>query len=273
MIPLFHRFAILGHPVSHSLSPKFHNAIFRKKKLHDHIYEYCDTPRKKLSRVLGEMREGKWRGFSVTIPYKEAVIPYLDKLSPLARKVGAVNTIIRQKDGTLFGDNTDYIGFKKCLEDAHVFSISSDSPTRHKGSLGMKKKNALVLGTGGASKAAIAVLKDMGWKVTVASRTKKRGVKMYVELKPDDEFRLVVNTTPVGMSPDVDRSPLNNPKWFKKDRIFMDVIYAPKMTKFLKLAKRSGAKIITGDRMFYWQAMEQSKMFTQMVTNPLILFS
>lgn len=258
-----YRFAILGHPVSHSLSPKFHNAIFRKKKLSDHVYECCDVSPKKLARVLDEMREGKWQGFSVTIPYKEAVIPFLDKLSPLARKVGAVNTIIRRKDGTLFGDNTDYIGFKRCLEKARVFSIPTEPLTegRVEESLGMKKDAALVLGTGGASKAVIAVLKDLSWQVTVGSRSKKRNVKTYDELSPDDHYRLIVNTTPVGMSPDIDKSPLTDLRWFKKNRIFMDVIYAPKMTKFLKLAKKTGAKIITGDRMFYFQAMAQSKLF------------
>ncbi len=248
-------FAILGHPVAHSLSPKFHREIFKKLGLKNYKYEFCDTPPEQVESVIKDMRNGKWQGFSVTIPHKEAVMKYLDEISPIAKKVGAVNTIIRREDGTLFGDNTDYGGVEKALEEGGTFP-----PAPFLGRKG--GRNALVLGTGGTSKAVIAVLKDWGMRVTIASRTKKSGAKMYDELDPSGDYQLIVNTTPVGMSPNVDKSPLEDHKWFTPDRIFMDVIYTPKMTKFLRLAKKAGAKIVTGDRMFYFQALEQSTLFT-----------
>ncbi len=250
------RFAILGHPVAHSLSPKFHNDVFKKMGLKDHHYDFYDCPSEHLSEAMDKIRAREYQGYSVTIPHKEAVMKYLDDISPLAKKIGAVNTIIRREDGTLFGDNTDYVGVEKALEEGETFP-----PTPFLGRKG--ERNALVLGTGGAAKAVVAVLKDREMKVTIASRTKKASVKTYHELDPSDNYQLIVNTTPVGMSPDVDSSPLTESEWFRKDRIYMDVISTPKMTKFLKLAKKAGAKIITGDRMFYFQALEQSRLFTQ----------
>lgn len=268
------RFAILGHPVAHSLSPKFYNAEFKKRGLKNYVYAFYDCPPEKLSEAMDKIRCGEYQGYSVTIPHKEAVMPYLNELSPIAKRVGAVNTIIRREDGTLFGDNTDYVGFREALLESNV--KCQRSKVNCQWSI---VPHALVLGTGGAAKAVIAVLLDQGWKVTVGTRGKKKEykdpkdpkdskdgkmqvtLKTYEELDPHDNYQLIVNTTPVGMSPDVDKSPLDDPRWFRSDRIYADVIYTPKMTKFLKLAKKAGAKIITGDRMFYFQAMAQVELF------------
>jgi shikimate dehydrogenase len=239
------RFAILGHPVAHSLSPKLHNAVFQSLGLNDHHYEALDVLPEQLADVLQKMRAGDYQGFSVTIPHKQTIIPLLDELSNTAKKVGAVNTVIRRDDGTLFGENTDYAGFRKSLEEAKVSS-----------------GKALVLGSGGAAQAVIAVLKDLGFQVTVTSRSERDGTVSYDQLNPEDDYAVIVNTTPVGMSPNVDQSPLTDPSWFRKDRTYVDVIYNPKMTKFLQMAEQAGANIITGDRMFLWQAVEQAKMFT-----------
>jgi len=248
------KFAILGHPVAHSLSPKLHNAVFDALGLNDYHYEALDVLPEQLAGILEQMRVGDYQGFSVTIPYKQTIIPLLDELSETAKKVGAVNTVVRREDGTLFGDNTDYAGFKKALEEAFYPLAPLEG--------GNDFLTVLVLGSGGAAQAVIAVLKDLGFQVTVASRNLRAGMKRYSELNPEDDYSLIVNTTPVGMSPKVDESPLTDSRWFRKDRTFVDVIYTPKMTKFLQMAKDVGAKIISGDRMFLWQALEQSKLFT-----------
>lgn len=249
------RFAILGHLVSHSLSPKLHNAVFQAMGLKDHVYEFYDCPPEKLKDAIQEMRDGKWEGFSVTIPHKQTMIPLLDGLSQTAKKIGAVNVVMRRDDGILFGDNTDYAGFRKSLEESKV-----------------EKGHALVLGFGGAALAVIAVLKDLEFEVTVASRSSKDGTVSYDQLDPDEDYSLIVNTTPVGMvgmknekgksENEKNDHLLSDSRWYRSDRYYFDVVYTPKITPFLQRAQDVGAKIITGDRMFFWQAVEQAKIFT-----------
>lgn len=240
------RFAIIGHPVSHSLSPKLHNAVFQAMGL-DYHYEALDVLPEQLSEVIQHMRAGEYQGFSVTIPHKQTIIPLLDELSETAKKIGAVNTVIRREDGTLFGENTDYVGFRESLEEAHVIASGA-------------RQSVLVLGSGGAAQAVIAVLKDLAFEVMMASRNPKDEMKQYSDLNPDDDYSLIVNTTPVGMGDG--KLLLDDDRWYRSDRIYMDVVYTPKITPFLERALGAGAKIITGDRMFLWQAVEQAKLFT-----------
>ena len=271
-------FAVLGHPVSHSFSPTLHNAVFHELGLEDRTYEFCDTPPERLEEVLEELRKGKYSGFSVTIPYKQTVMKYLEEISERAKKVGSVNTILSREDGTLFGDNTDYVGFAKSLEEGLVGSVGF---VRSVG-----EKNALVLGSGGVAQAVIEVLQDHGYKVTVASRRKAKDdgnveglrdvdsrivVKGYDELDPNGDYQMIVNTTPVGMGEtnNVKRKMKNEElvleedEWYRADRVYVDVVYTPKVTPFLKRAQKAGAKIVTGDRMFLWQAVEQAKYFCE----------
>jgi shikimate dehydrogenase len=261
-------YAILGHPVSHSLSPKLHNAVFHELGLEDRKYAFLDVTPEKLEDALEELRKGKYSGFSVTIPYKQAVMKYLEEVSDTAKKVGAVNTILSREDGTLFGDNTDYLGFAKCLEEAGVLLTHNEKRITN---------NALILGSGGVAQAVIEVLHEHRYQVTVATRKKAKDdgnveglkdvdsrivLKGYDELDPNLDYQMIVNTTPLGMYPNVDETPLKEEAWYKKDRVYVDVIYHPKKTLFLKRAEREGAKIVTGDRMFLWQAVEQAKYFT-----------
>ena len=256
------RYAILGHPVSHSLSPKFHNAVFQQLGLKDHHYDFYDCPPERLEAALRELREGKYQGFSVTIPHKQAVMKFCDELSDRAKRVGAVNTLIRKNDGKIFGDNTDYVGVEKSLEEGMG---RRNAPSRNGGRVPTAhytaRHMALVLGSGGAAKAVIAVLRDQGMTVTVASRSKQADVKTYDELNPDGDYELIVNTTPVGMVGN-EGLILTDPRWYRKDRIYFDVVYTPRITPFLERARDAGAKIITGDRMFFWQAVGQAQLFT-----------
>lgn len=246
-------FALIGHPVSHSLSPQLHNAVFQTMGLKEYEYVLRDTLSEEVEKAMNELREGKYQGYSVTIPHKQAVIPFCDELSERAKRVGAVNTVLRREDGKLFGENTDHVGFSKSLEEAVV-----------------KVGKALVLGSGGAARAVVAVLQDMGFEVVVGSRGKGNKetignngamVKKYEELNPEDNYSFIVNTTPVGMGKGEELL-LKDDRWYRADRVYADVIYTPRVTPFLKRAEAAGAKIITGDRMFLFQAVEQTRMFT-----------
>lgn len=256
------KFAILGHPVSHSLSPKLHNAVFQAMGLNDHVYELYDCPPEKLKDAIQEMREGKWEGFSVTIPYKQEVMKYVDVSLDIGESIGAVNTIWREEgDGyvDIVATNTDYEGFLSALEEAHYHE---EKPL----------KSALVLGSGGAALAIIDALRDLGVAVTVASRSGKGGTVLYEDLNPEDPYDLIVNATPVGMGErkkekgKIEKGEsdllLNDSRWYRSDRYYFDVVYTPKITPFLQRALDAGAKIITGDRMLLWQAVEQARIFT-----------
>jgi len=247
-------FALLGHPVGHSLSPQLHNAVFQALGMDDCEYTSCDTAPEDVQRVMAELKSGEYAGFSVTIPHKQAVMPFCDELSERAQSVGAVNTLLRREGGSIVGDNTDYLGFEKSLEEAGVFDEGPGT--------------TLVLGTGGAARAVVAVLLDHGFQVMVAARNTKGKdlgavqLMRYEELDPSEKFSLIVNTTPLGMSPNTDDSPLEDVAWFTEERTYVDIVYNPRMTKFLQMAEEQGARVITGDRMFLWQAVEQAKLFT-----------
>ncbi|MGE3278905.1 MAG: shikimate dehydrogenase [Candidatus Altimarinota bacterium] len=241
-------FAILGHPVAHSLSPKLHNAVFQAMGLKDHVYQFYDCSPEKLKDAIQEMRQGKWEGFSVTIPYKQEVMKYVDVVLDIGESVGAVNTVWPEDNyRDVVATNTDYAGFLAALNESHS---QNDPPLT----------SALVLGSGGAAQAVMAALKDLECKVTIASRSDKDGTVSYDSLNPDDNFELIVNTTPVGMGDG--RLLLEDDRWYRSDRVYFDIVYSPRITPFLKKSQDAGAKIITGDRMFLWQAVEQAKIFT-----------
>jgi shikimate 5-dehydrogenase len=298
------RYAILGHPVSHSRSPEFHNAVFQSLGLEDYRYEFCDTTPEDLEQLMQAFRVGEYAGFSVTIPHKQTVMRYCDEMSERAEKVGAVNTLLlkgpRDKvqgpKGIIFGDNTDYLGFEKCLLEANELKDEDDPSFAEasEDSGGRLRFKALVLGAGGAAKAIVAVLLDHGCEVVVASRRKEGKfsefsnfqnveVKNYKELDPNDDWSMIVNTTPIGMESSKGQGPRSNQnsvsnnqqssidqddlllqdaRWYTADRTYVDIVYTPKMTPFLLRAEEDGGKIVTGDRMFFWQAVEQAKMFS-----------
>ncbi len=250
------KFAILGHPVQHSKSPKLHQAVFDAFALADYSYEFYECSSEKLSDALKILKNGEFDGFSVTIPHKKEVLSFSDQLSDRVEKLGAANTLIRRGSGAIFAENTDYLGFQKALEEY-------DFPVSANGSWQSGSKDALVLGSGGAAQAVIAVLRDMGFQVSVASRSPKDEMLAYEDLDPEHDWGVIVNTTPLGMSHSghEGKSALDDEAWFKAHRLYVDIIYTPLITPFLQKAKDAGAPVITGDRMFLWQAVEQSKLF------------
>lgn len=228
-------YGLLGEKLSHSYSPRIHSM------LGNYTYELFAIPKDELDAFL---TGGDFLGLNVTIPYKKAVIPYLSDMSPTARKLGSVNTILRREDGSLWGDNTDYGGFRYLL--------------RGKESL-VRGKKALVLGSGGASVTVVQVLRDMGaGEVLVISRS---GENNYNNLDRHADAQLIVNTTPVGMYPEVGVSPVDL-KLFPRLGCVVDIIYNPAKTAFMLQAESMGIPAVGGLAMLVAQAKYAADLFT-----------
>ena len=224
---------LLGRKLSHSYSPQIHSY------LGDYSYDLFEKEPEELEDFL---RNGDFTGLNVTIPYKKEVIPYLDDLSPVAKKMGAVNTIVRRADGTLFGHNTDYFGF--------CFMVK-------KSGLDVNGKKVLVLGSGGASNTAVAALDELGAKVIVISRT---GENNYENLSRHYNARVIVNTTPVGMYPNTGTTPVELDSFNDLEGV-LDVIYNPQRTLLLLDAENLNIPTENGLWMLVAQAKESAEYF------------
>lgn len=225
---------LLGEKLGHSYSPQIHG------QLGDYEYRLFEKKRSELADFL---LHGDFSGLNVTIPYKKDVIPYCDTLSPVAARLGAVNTIVKTPEGKLFGHNTDYFGF------ASMVARSGLCP---------KGKKVLVLGTGGASNTACAVMEELGANVIVISRS---GENNYGNLHLHKDAAIIVNTTPVGMYPNVEDSPLSLDGFPALEGV-LDVVYNPARTKLLLEAESRGLKTENGLWMLVAQAKESSEWFT-----------
>ena len=225
---------LLGRSLSHSYSPQIHGM------LGTYSYRLFEKEPEDLEFFL---KEGDFTGINVTIPYKKDVIPYLDMLSPTAQKLGAVNTIIRQKDGRLYGHNTDYSGFRTMVSASRIH---------------VSGKKVLILGSGGASNTAAAVLKEMDANVIVISRS---GENRYENLHQHTDAVLIVNTTPVGMYPNTGVSPVDLSVFPNLEGV-LDVIYNPSRTKLLLQAESRGLVALNGLLMLVAQAKEAAEYFT-----------
>ncbi len=226
--------ALLGRKLAHSYSPLIH------QHLGDYPYTLIEQ---EPEAVAGFLKNSDFTGINVTIPYKKAVVPYCDALTPVAARLGAVNTIVRQADGTLLGHNSDYFGFHSMMQRLE---------------LSVAGKKALVLGSGGASVTAVAVLEDMGAKVIVISRS---GDNHYDNLHLHADAALIVNATPVGMYPMVEEAPLSL-DGFPQLEAVADLIYNPARTKLLLEAESRGLKTENGLWMLVAQAWESARYFT-----------
>ena len=226
------RCGLLGRKLGHSYSPRIHSL------LGDYSYELFEREPETVETFL---KEGTFTGINVTVPYKKTVIPFLDALTPTAAKLGAVNTIVR-RDGKLIGHNTDYFGFLTMVRSS---------------GLNIAGKKALVLGSGGASNTAVAVLEELGAAVTVISRT---GENHYGNLSRHLDAALIVNTTPVGMYPNTEASPLDLTP-FRQLKGVLDVIYNPAKTPLLRQAEAMGIPAVNGLLMLVAQAWEASAWF------------
>lgn len=236
---LLKRFGLLGRNINYSFSRGYFTDKFKKERLDNCSYENFDIPEiTAFAEIIANNTDIK--GMNVTIPYKEVVIPYLDKLSKKAAKIGAVNTIKFTKKGKLKGYNTDYYGFLKSL-----------SPL-----LQPHHKKALILGTGGASKGVAFALEELGITYTFVSREAKPNIIDYSQINADtfDEYQIIINSTPIGTSPNIEACPAIPYEFFTEQHIAYDLIYNPAETQFLKNAKAQGAQIKNGLDMLVFQA-------------------
>lgn len=224
---------LLGEKLGHSFSPQIHSM------LGDYEYKLYEKNRDELNDFI---RCGDWDGLNVTIPYKKEVVPVLDEISETAAGIGSVNTIIRRADGTLFGDNTDAYGFTKMVEHSGI-SVSG--------------KQSLVLGSGGASVAIVYALKQMGAMPVVISRS---GENNYNNLEKHVDAEIIVNTTPVGMYPNVGVSPIELDGFNNLSGV-LDIIYNPALTKLLLDATKRDILCGNGLYMLVAQAKRSSELF------------
>ena len=224
---------LLGRKLGHSYSPQIHS------QLADYDYRLFEKEPEELEAFL---RSGSFSGINVTVPYKKAVIPFLDELSDTAARLGAVNTIVC-RNGKLIGHNTDFFGFQTMLKASR---------------LDVAGKKVLVLGSGGASNTAVAVLQDAGAYVIVISRS---GENHYGNLDKHAEAAVIVNTTPVGMYPHVGDSPIDLGLFPKLEGV-LDVVYNPARTQLLLDAESRGIIAMNGLLMLVAQAKEAAEWFS-----------
>jgi 3-dehydroquinate dehydratase/shikimate dehydrogenase len=243
-------YGVVGDPVAHSLSPAIMNAAFRRENVNA---VYLALHAKTLKDLLTCVREIPIHGISVTMPYKEAILPHLDNTDAHTTKIGACNTVVRAQDGNLYGFNTDASGIVRPLE-------------RRLNTL--EGARILVIGAGGAARAAVFGLKERGSEVYILNRTAAPAKKLAhqaharvikrVDLKKL-AFDVIINATPIGMG-NTRETPLQDKEI--NARYVFDMIYDPPETRFLKLAKERGAQIIPGIEMFAHQAARQFEIWT-----------
>ena len=225
---------LLGRKLGHSWSPQIHAGLAD--------YEYLLYEREE-DQVEDFILHGDWHGMNVTIPYKKTVVPYMDALSPVAEKLGSVNTIVRREDGTLFGDNTDVYGFEEMVK-RFGFEV--------------KGRKTLVLGSGGASVSVIAALERLGADPIVT--ISRSGEYHYQNLHLNADAEYIVNTTPVGMYPNMDAAPLDL-REIPACRGVIDIIYNPPETKLMRQARELGILACNGLFMLVAQAWRGAELF------------
>lgn len=258
---------ILGHPIKHSFSPLMHNIAFELNKL-NFIYLPFDVPQSGLKDAVRGMVALGFKGFNITLPYKETIIPHLKNVSEEASMIGAVNTVVNE-NGVLYGYNTDVNGVYETL-----LPYKDD----------LAGKQVSILGAGGASRSVIYTLirhfkpekiniinrnfqKAESLKDYFTAKTHFNGLNAH-ELYPPDlkdvlkKSKLIVNTTSVGIFPNVDDSVLTEYEHFSNDQIVFDVIYNPVRTKLLMLADAAGAEVLDGLKMFVYQGAKAFELWT-----------
>ena len=266
------KYLVIGNPIDHSLSPKLHNKWFKTAKIKA-VYEKKKIEEKDLREIINKVKNEEIDGINVTVPFKKLVIPFLDELTPDAKKVQSVNTILK-KNNKIIGANTDIYGFET--------SLSSNN-------FELKDKKIFILGAGGVVSSIIYVLKKMGVaKITISNRTKKKTDdlrKIYPDLKVIDwgqnvEFDMIINATSLGLGEkdkiglDFSELEYNDPPGNYKNendkkgkvnstKFFYDVIYMheDKETNFLLEGKRLGHKTMDGSLMFLHQAAESFRIW------------
>ncbi|MDP2647400.1 MAG: shikimate dehydrogenase [Desulfobacterales bacterium] len=243
-------YALLGNPVSHSLGPAMHNAVFSHLG-YDGVYLAFNVI--DIGQAISSVRALGIKGVSITIPHKVGVMPFLDEIEADALKIGAVNTVTNNR-GILTGYNTDCAGALRALSEQ----------------AGINGKDVVILGAGGAARAIGFGIISRGGRLTIANRTRDRGQALADDLKavfcPLAEVhhaacQILINTTPVGMTPDIREMPVAK-SFLKKYMLVMDIVYNPLKTRLLREAEDAGSRVVDGVSMFVYQGAVQSELWT-----------
>lgn len=247
-------YGILGGTLKHTISPMIHKKVFSLLNI-EGAYKDFVVGQEDIGKFAEALKVLKIKGVNVTIPYKEEIMKYLDFISPEAEKIKAINTILL-KDEKLYGYNTDYFGFGKIIS---------------KNNIKLKDEVVMVLGTGGGAKAIITFLLDEGVsKIYLVSRTHKKDEQYdddriqcvtYEEIE-DIKGHVIVNTTPVGMYPNIDASPVDH-KVINNFNVLIDIVYNPKETKFLKLGRELNKSVYGGLTMLIYQAIKSEEIWQE----------
>jgi shikimate dehydrogenase len=236
------KFGLIGYPLGHSFSHKYFSEKFTRENITD--CSYNNYPLKTLDRFPHLISEdSELYGLNVTIPYKTEILKYVDETGPEIKEIGAINVLkIKRIAGqiSINGYNSDVTG----IRDSLISFVKS------------RVKSALILGTGGSSRAVRYVLAEMGLKITLVSRKDKPGCITYKQISPEmlGETDIIVNTTPLGMYPDIITLPDIDYSLLNENHILFDLVYNPEITSFLKMGQERGCKIITGMKMLCSQA-------------------
>lgn len=257
---------LFGYPLGHSISPAFQNAALRECGIHGVQYVKKSVPPEELQQIILALRAPECLGANVTVPHKQTILPLLDEVSPLAREIGAVNTVVKRAntDGSvaLVGENTDAYGFMQALRARRV------DP---------RGQRVAILGAGGAAAAAAYALAEGGaYEIVLLNRTLARSVEladrlvqkfplMGLALNDWDALgktQLLVNATSVGMSPHPDASPLPPHVVLARHAVVYDLVYNPPMTRFLREAQAQGARTVGGLEMLIYQGARAFELWT-----------
>lgn len=255
------RYAVIGHPITHSRSPKIHEAAMIDLEI-DATFEAIDVAPNELENWVKNEFRNEFQGAAVTTPHKEAIRKYVDAETEVVKKIGAINTLYKQED-KIIGTNTDFLGILHALQ-THFTSL--------------KELKCLVLGAGGAARSAIFALQQAGAKVAIWNRTESKSETLadefgigilpdFVQLNPI-HFDIVINATPVGFQEWESVIPED---FWHPSHIAFDMVYDPLETKFLSDAGDAGATIITGDQMLIGQAMEQFRIWHGVEIEPEVM--
>lgn len=274
-----YQLGLIGYPLGHSLSPKIHAAALMACGLQGTYSPFPIPPddRQGLKDLLARVRAGDIHGLNVTIPHKQNVIEFMDELTPTAQAIGAVNTIYTRGDG-LIGDNTDAPGFLSDLK-----KVNREAGIQvHKYTGTQADKSALVLGAGGSARAVVYALLNDGWSVTLAARRREQARQLAqsfpnyqlpitnlndlqpssLRLRSAQAFNLLVNATPLGMTPNAETSPLPENATLAPHTMVYDLVYNPRETKLARDAKAQGCRAATGLGMLIEQAALSFELWT-----------
>jgi len=249
------QYAVIGNPIAHSLSPYLHNYVFRKFNINAE-YSAINCPEQNLPNIIEQLRNRQMTGINVTIPLKQAIIPYLDIIDKHAKAIGAVNCVVMENE-KLVGYNTDWFGFHKALGNAG-FQINGDS--------------AIIVGAGGRARSvAYALVKQNIGKIIIVNRTTvhaeelMRNILVFhpninIEIGNWNDFKdelrnaVIINCTSVGMTPKIEACPIPS-KYMNSLQTIIDTIYTPLPTKLCRVGKARGAKVLTGLPMLIYQGV------------------